>query len=55
MFDKKSDYALNASLRPGNGTPGREDSAGDNDTFSRPTTDLKGNPAAHVTNDAVEL
>ncbi|EEG73248.1 hypothetical protein [[Clostridium] hylemonae] len=24
MLDKKSDYALNASLRPGNGTPGRD-------------------------------
>ena len=27
--------------------PGRDDSAGDNDTFSRPPTDLRGNPAAH--------
>ena len=27
---------------------GRDDSAGANDTFSRPPTDLRGNPAALV-------
>lgn len=34
---------------------GRDDSTADNETCSRPPTDLRGNPAAHVTHDAAEL
>ena len=71
MFDKKSEYALNKydqdsiiyisvsersthTLDPDRHS-GRDDSAGVKDTFSRPPTDLRGNPAAHDTNDAAEL
>lgn len=43
------------TLSTGSGRLGRDDSMEDNETCSRPLTDLKRNPAAHVQNDAVEL
>ncbi|BAL00251.1 hypothetical protein OBV_30520 [Oscillibacter valericigenes Sjm18-20] len=47
---ERSTQALNPARHTG-----RDDSAGVKDTCSRPLTDLKRNPAAHVANDAAEL
>ena len=47
--------AINAAIRPNGSTFAAITHIRDNDTFSRPPTDLRGNPAAHAANDAVEL
>ena len=47
--------AINGSLLPCFGKQGAMICTVDNETCSRPPTDLRGNPAAHAMNDAAEL